>query len=241
MAKKQKAVAKKRVVAVAGTGRSLSLGQAAMLNHAAANGEITLIAIQDNYKLLPAAQYVYGCDWQWWNYHYANVLIAPRTQGQMLLCADPHAREQFDQLGLVQAEDWDKPKAGLATLPGEIRTGFSSGHQALHLAHNMEPDVILLCGLDYAGDHWFGPHPAEITTTPSWFGKMIEAMNVLAADIDKVGRTKVYNCSDSSALTCFEKMPLSQALALTSGDGEVDTQSSSEGEPALVREDVSIL
>lgn len=239
MAKKKQST-KKRVVAVAGTGRSFSLGQAAMLNQAAAAGELTLIAIQDNYRLLPAAQYVYGCDWKWWAYHYVDVLAAPRAQGQELLCADPQAVEQFSQLVSAPAEDWHKPEAGLATTPGLIRTGFSSGHQALHLAHNMEPDVILLCGLDYAGDHWFGPHPAEITTTPSWFGKMIEAMDVIAADIDKVGRTKVYNCSDSSALTCFEKMPLSQALALTFGDGEADTNPLPESEPALARGDVSI-
>lgn len=103
---------------------------------------------------------------------------------------------------------------GLETRRTHLRTGGNSGFQAVHLAMHFGARRILLCGFDMhavAGrDHWFGPHiwrHAHRSPYSLFIERFAEAAPLFAA-----AGIEIINCTPGSALGCFPRMPLEDAL-----------------------------
>lgn len=111
---------------------------------------------------------------------------------------------------------WVRSEArdGLSRDPRLIHQGANSGYQAINLAYLLGASRILLLGFDMkpAGRrmHWFGDHPGKLRKAlpfPQW----IKNFDALAADLRQAGIT-VLNCTPGSALTCFPRADLAEAL-----------------------------
>lgn len=99
----------------------------------------------------------------------------------------------------------------------EIGWGRNSGFQAINLAARFGCTRILLVGLDFSlrhGTHWHGNHPPPLTnprqaTVDEWRFILDSQADALAA-----AGIEVINCSSTSALTRFKRMPLMEALGV---------------------------
>lgn len=181
------------------SGPSLSQEQIEILNN---NKEsIHVLCINDNFKLVPWAQYMYACDTRWWEVNGKEVkeTFKGLKYGASNNCVN------YDGIKIK-----GQSKKGLA-LDKTINYGFNSGHQALNLAFNLGYAEIGLIGYDMKKSddgkkHWFGDHPGRLNVE-SKYDLFIDAINVIARDL-KNQNIKVYNCTLDSALTCFENKKL---------------------------------
>lgn len=90
-------------------------------------------------------------------------------------------------------------------------TGNNSGLLAARIAVSMGAKRVLFLGLDMQGTHFFGPHPEGLrNTTPLRF----DAFKRQFAQYKPKG-VELINCTPESALTCYPKMGLEDALSLT--------------------------
>lgn len=89
----------------------------------------------------------------------------------------------------------------------EPRPG-NSGTLGIAVAARMNPDRIVLLGADLKGTHFFGRHTKAglRNTQPHQF-------RIMHNQFSRLAKLPVVNCSPDSALTCFPKMSLMDALA----------------------------
>ena len=96
-----------------------------------------------------------------------------------------------------------------------IHQGGNGGYQAINLAWTWGAQRIFLLGLDCKPStsgkaHWFGQHGpglAKIQNYKHWNS----AFPQLAQDLQNDG-VEVINLTRDTALTCFRRMPLEQAI-----------------------------
>ena len=101
-----------------------------------------------------------------------------------------------------------------------IHQGQNSGFQALNIAYLRGADPIILLGFDMkrgpkGESHHHGDHPAGLNNPPglndpNW-GAWRDWFDGAAAQLAAAVRT-VINCTPGSALDCFPKMDLEDAL-----------------------------
>lgn len=169
-----------------------------------------VIAVNDSYRLAPWAEICYFADDRWWRWHkdkeefrqFAGVKVSIEPSG--LLIDDP-AVYMLHNCGT----------SGLSDRPNGLMTGQNSAHQALNLAVLTGAQRIILLGVDLqlgerGKEHWFGSHP--IRTEPAHFSSMLNHFRKAAPLLQTLG-VEVWNCSPASAVDCFEKVPLHEALA----------------------------
>ena len=111
---------------------------------------------------------------------------------------------------------------GLSEKPNGLMTGQNSGHQAMNLAVLLGAKRILLLGFDMkAGErgqmHWFGDHP--IPTQASSFSAMLHNFGKTLKPLAAAG-VEVINCTPGSALACYPRRSLDEALASLVDDPE---------------------
>ena len=108
------------------------------------------------------------------------------------------------------------PSAGSAGLAergsGVIHQGSNSGYQAIGLAYGVfDADVILLLGYDMQRTggkrHWFGDHP-EPMNVDSPLADFVKRYATIKTD-----DVEIINCSRETALTCFPRMTIEDAIA----------------------------
>jgi hypothetical protein len=93
-----------------------------------------------------------------------------------------------------------------------LATGQNGGYQAVNLAYLAGASRVLLLGYDMHGTHWFGEHPRK--TVHSHYSMFMGRFARLARFMPRLPRKfEVINCTPGSALTCFPRMELEQALA----------------------------
>jgi len=103
-------------------------------------------------------------------------------------------------------------KPGISLDPSLIHFGKNSGFQALNLAVLLGATRVLLLGFDMGGTHFFGAHPPGLRNTPpEHFAIFIRAFAEAAEALRRAG-VDVINCTPGSALDCFERQTLNQAL-----------------------------
>ena len=154
-----------------------------------------IIAINDCYKLAPWADILYACDEPWWTEHKG----VPSFKGAKYSWS-VDACKKYD----INHVEFDV-------------TGGNSGFQALSLAMQRGSTRVILLGYDMklaecGKSHWFGHHPQRLSQSSNykqWIENFAEY-----APIFKGKGVQIINATRDTALHCFEKMPLEEALAL---------------------------
>lgn len=165
-----------------------------------------MMVINNTWELIPWADVLYAGDGQWWD-RYGNDVLG--FSGERWT-RDAGAAIRY-KLHLAR---WTGG-AGLCKTPGYIHLGGNSGYQAVNLAYHFGARRIILLGFDMhrdAGAHWHGEHvglpiSAPANHIPIWranFGQL--AHDLRHAGID------VVNATPGSALECFPRMDLKEAL-----------------------------
>lgn len=186
-------------VAVLASGPSMNQGVADSVKH------LPRIAVNLTARLAPDAQIVYGSDSPFWS-TYPEMLSHPGEK----VCVEqrmgmyPNVPQGVKVLRNLGLEGLSKG--------GGIYVGDNSGYAAINLAAAAGAKRILLLGMDMQGGHWHGPHQGLGNPQPHQFQRWMRRMNRLAVWLKEAG-IEVINCSPVSALECFRKMDLVDAIA----------------------------
>ena len=171
------------------------------------------IVVQDAWRLLPAAEVLYGCEGAWWQL-YKGV---PEFKGEKWAShsahegvADDKRQESRDyKLHLIAGDTAE----GFSFDPSRIHYGDNSGFQAVNLALLFGCTHIILVGFDMrrvdGRAHFFGEHPQQLNRGTQYerFAKHFErSAKLLPAGI------RIINATPGSALTCFPMMDLDDAF-----------------------------
>ena len=172
---------------------------------------MNVIVINTSHWLAPWADILYACDPHWWDWHYQNPEWKAKLdafQGEKWT-QDKDAAKKYG-LNFIES----KAGGGISTDPKIIYQGSNSGVQAINLAYHCGARDIILLGYDMQGSkdkpHWHGHHPSKIVS--GWHA-WLKFYDLVAADAAKLG-VRITNCTRQTALTCFERMNLEQALSL---------------------------
>lgn len=97
---------------------------------------------------------------------------------------------------------------------GVIYTGGNGGYQAINLAYFLGARKIILLGYDMQRSqnksHWHGDHPSALNRSCN-FKTWLKNYKDLARDLRGAGVACV-NASRNTALDCFQKVTLEEAL-----------------------------
>lgn len=164
----------------------------------------SLLGINNAYQICTRLDYLYACDKKWWAKHYEKVTLDCRKfslEETPYSDVEPLTNDGFNGI----SHQWPK-----------VRTGGNSGYQALNLAVILGYKNIVLLGYDMQpgekGElHWHPNHEGLSNPNPkrleSWRGAFDSAAPVIA------GRgVEVVNATRRTALTCFPRIDLEQAL-----------------------------
>jgi len=172
----------------------------------ACRGRSRVIAVNDAYRMAPWAEVLYACDYAWWRVH-----DGVKSFGGAKYSLDVRSA-RFPGVQVLRNTGVD----GIESDRTALRTGQNGGYQALNLGLHYGVKRIVLLGYDMqvsgGKSHWFGDHPEGLQRRPP-VGMFIPHFNKLA-ELLKAQRVDVVNCSRSTALKCFERQPIDQALSL---------------------------
>lgn len=159
-----------------------------------------VIAVNDAYTIAPWADCLYAADGKWWKWHKG----APGFVG-MKYSIEPH---DAHKASAVMLKNLGRPGLSLDPAGLCLGTTANSGYQAINLAVHFGARRILLLGYDMRGSHFFGVHPDN--SLPR-FERVVPGFQTLVAPLAALGVT-VINCTPRSALTCFPRAALRDAL-----------------------------
>jgi hypothetical protein len=189
-----------RTVACIASGPSLTREDCEAVRH------LPAIAV-NNAGLPPMAHWAevhYAADGRWWQKH----LEAMSYDRLKLACnGDTYGVQLIRTAG----------KYGFDDRPDVLRTGASSGYQAIHLAAHFGAKRIILLGYDGAPDgdrpHFHGSHTLNGLADPRSdnYETWRAAFRTLAPELEKRG-VEVVNCSRRTAIDAFPCMNLEDAL-----------------------------
>jgi hypothetical protein len=167
-------------------------------------GRARVIAVNDAYRLAPWADVLYAHDTKWWMHHGG----VPSFQGLKY-----SAEMDSPELGVRYVGRGDK--RGLSTDPSVIHHGGNSGYQAVNLAVHLGAKRICLLGYDMqladdGREHWFGSHPKPVRGGLP-LSQFISDFGSIEAPLQALG-IEVVNCSRHTALHCFPRMTIEEAL-----------------------------
>lgn len=164
------------------------------------------MVVNATYKIAPWADVCYGADYRFWSTYRRDILA--RFRGELWSVSE-QARDAF---GLYWIRHSAAP--GLSTESDMICGGGNSGYQAIGLAALFGARRILLLGFDMQRTggqaHWHGKHEGGLPNGagfPNW----MRAFAPLARDLRAAG-IETLNCTRQTALRCFTRMPLENAL-----------------------------
>jgi hypothetical protein len=165
--------------------------------------------VKENVRLCPWADVVYGCDGPWWK----NKRGLPEFAGTKL-CHDPAVCATYKDVHHLDIEN--RRDVILTDVAGRVGDGRNSGFQAINLAIQFGADRILLIGFDAhggAGVHWYGRNLGRDMRNPRDRSYLIwrNALHKQEPLLKKLG-VDVVNASRDSAIVCFPKMTVEQAL-----------------------------
>jgi hypothetical protein len=172
-------------------------------------GKARVLAVKDCIRLAPWADVLYGAGsdgGQWWPQNGPTLTDYPGLRFTLDPKAAPWATV-LKQTGFT----------GIETDPSGLRTGKTSGYQAINLAVHLGASTIVLLGYDLqegpqGKQRWFGAHPWPTRPWRELARMIAPAFETATAPLRALG-VRVINASRATALTCFERMPLAEALA----------------------------
>lgn len=161
------------------------------------------IAVNNSYKLAPWATALYAADRKWWLWHKG----APSFPGLKYSLSPSVGRMGFGVQVLKNSG-----RDGLDPNPSALRHGYNGSCQAVNLAVHFGAKRIVLLGVDMqpldGKEHWHGDHPSRSRSPYKLFLKQFAKLVNPLTDMG----VEVINCSPRSALECFPKQPLREAL-----------------------------
>lgn len=167
-------------------------------------GRARVIAVNDAIRLAPWADVLYACDGKWWSQHHASLHQFKGMRFSLTV-----NRKRFPDVQRLRNAGVD----GACLEPGSVKTGRNSGYQAIQLAVHIGASRVLLLGYDmmrHGGkSHFFGEHPNK--WTPSPYRSFLQVFPSIVKPLAKYG-VEVINCSRVTALDCFPKMTIEDAL-----------------------------
>lgn len=170
---------------------------------------------------MPWADLLYACDARWWRHHKGVMDFVGERWSSHHEDSSNDKTQVAKQFGLSLV--YGKDSSRFSTNPAVIAYGKNSGFQAVNLAlHKIGWNGrILLVGFDMQASngkrHFFGDHPAPMhrAKSPSdlvlYFRGFTDAFARAAAVLPK--GVEIINCTPGSALNCFPKMDLVDALS----------------------------
>jgi hypothetical protein len=163
-------------------------------------GRARVIAIKTAIELAPWADVLYSGEIRWWK-HYGPSLTFQGLRYGIEPAASPWATV-LKNTGF----------SGLEREPFGLRTGLNSGYQAINLAVHLGAARIVLLGYDMQDDgtrrHFFGQHPWASSSLLARFKPMFDG---IVQPLKDAG-VEILNASRRTALTCFPRMPIEDAL-----------------------------
>lgn len=191
-------------VAVLASGPSMSQAVADRVRAAG----LPTVVVNTTFRLAPWAQILYAADAAWWQHTPDARLFA----GLKIAC------EEVQAPGVHRIEH--AGNVGWSDRRDSVFSFSNSGAQAIQVAAKAGARRVLLLGMDMDGGHWHGDHPAPLRTThrdlyPIWRDRV----GMLAGFLRERG-VEVINCSPASALDCWPRIALEDALA-ASGAGDL--------------------
>ncbi len=164
-------------------------------------GRARVIAIKQAVTLAPWADALYACDAKYWQHDGDRVAFAG-----LKYALDPGAAKWASVLRHTG-------EMGLEADPTGLKTGRNSGAQAIGLAVHLGAARIVLLGYDQqpgpdGRDHFFGAHPWNKHPTyvfPTFFQLLVAPLKALGI--------RIINATRRTALVCFERLSLEEALA----------------------------
>jgi hypothetical protein len=168
-------------------------------------GKATVVCVNDAWRLAPWADALIGSDAAWWHVHNG----VPDFPG-LKFCLQANAATIPGMRVLRNTGD-----AGLEADPTGVRTGRNSGAAAINLAVHFGAKRIILLGYDMEvcdenRSHWFGNHPQGLRGNSPY--PLFRAMIATMVDPLKLAGVQVINASRQTALVCFPRMALTEAL-----------------------------
>lgn len=172
---------------------------------AALRGRGRIITVNTSWRLAPWADVHYSSDHDWWELNIDR--MRRECQGEFWT-GHPDYMEPD-----VRRCRFDKRARGLSVTPGVISWGGNSGYCAVGLAWQFGASRIVLLGYDMSdrsGPHWHGEHPQSVRK-PFAFDMWARRFVELARDFQMLG-IPVLNASRETALSCFPRISLEEAL-----------------------------
>ena len=153
------------------------------------------IAINNTYQLAPWADVIYGCDDRWWKRYHEDVFA--RCPGEKWAYQDGPCKK------------YGCHKARLRS------TGGNSGYQSVRLAiTEFKAKRIILLGFDLKSPgHWHPEHHGFPNPTESNIKQWRGHLRLMGLEFPEV---EIINCTRETALDCFPRMPLEDALCAVS-------------------------
>lgn len=165
----------------------------------------TVIAVNKAFFHLPFAQVLYWSDTRFYEWHGKEVDL---FKGIKVTCRSQP--KKADIINLINTG-----KNGLETMAYGLRDGGNSGYAAINLAYHLGAKRIVLLGFDMQTNgketHWHDGY-SSTANTETMARLMLPNFDTLLEPLDK-RKVKVYNASQASAITCFPKISLEEALA----------------------------
>ena len=157
--------------------------------------KISVICVNDNYRIYPECDHLFAADTKWWKQYYNDVIST--VSRECRLHTSYKATPRWDRI-----ENW-KTHQSEACIGGKgLFHGGSSGIMAIELARVLGATKIILIGYDckVSGNqvHWFGNHPQGFSNAgalrrwPNEFERLDNAYHKLGIDL--------VNCSLDTAL-----------------------------------------
>ncbi len=162
-------------------------------------------AVKEAYHIATWAKVMYCADGDWWQ----KTNGCAEFNGDKYTC-DLDAANKWG-LRYIKADNsivWSKDKAVIAT-------GGNSGFQAINLAYLHGATSIILLGYDYGyinKKHWYDDSLLNRQSRWSDYKDWIRRIDMASKQID----IPVVNCSPLSAIECFPKMDIENALRIFS-------------------------
>ena len=164
-----------------------------------------VIVVNDAWQLAPWADALMASDANWWRHH-QGVPGFPGLKYSLQPGAEPWA-QVLRHTGTT----------GIETDPTSLRCGMNSGAAAINLAVHFGASRVLLLGYDMGPSasktHFFGDHPKGLRKS-SPYPAFIEKFEAMVEPLARLG-VRIINCSRVTALRCFERQPLEEALQNT--------------------------
>lgn len=151
------------------------------------------VVVNTSWKLAPFAQVMFAGDQVWWEHYGAEVTIPAQRWTVSQRAAELHGARHF-----------------------RVRGTRSSGCRAIELAIELGAKRVLLLGYDCSvdsGAHWHGLHQRTGNPDAARCAGWRREFAQLAAEAAQKG-VQIINCSRVTALSCFPRMALQEALCL---------------------------